>query len=84
MNPPLSGEIRAAKREGTKLQAATLSELCRVETIPREGPSGPSLGVVGEGSSPGRGFWSSPEPLRRRGGCMQRRPVSQLGKRAAQ
>ena len=23
--------------------------------------------LLGEGSSPGRGFWSSPEPLRRKG-----------------
>ena len=34
MNPPLSGEIRAAKREGTKLQAATKVNSTASKCIP--------------------------------------------------
>jgi hypothetical protein len=41
---------------------------------------GPSLGGFGEGRSPRRGFWSTSEPLRRRGDGMQGRLIGQLGR----
>src|SRR5487761_1797158 len=68
--------------EARRSEAAgrNVGELCRVERTTREGPSGPSPALLGEGSSPGRGFWSSPEPLRRKGGGMQRRSFGQLGR----
>jgi len=78
--PPASGEILASKRGEAKLQAVTRVNSAASKQFTREGSSGPSLGVIGEGSSPGLGFWSSPEPLRRRGGGMPRRLVGQLGR----
>ena len=40
MNSPVSSEIWATKRGGAKLQAATSSELCRVEKFSRKGGAG--------------------------------------------
>jgi hypothetical protein len=78
--PPTFIERWAAKRGEANLQAATLRERCRVENVSRKGMSGPNLDASGEGSSPRLGFWSTSEPLRRRGDGMQGRLIGQLGR----
>jgi hypothetical protein len=70
----------ASKREEANPQAATSRERCRVEKVTREGMSEPSLALLGEGRSPGFGFWSIPESLRRRGDSMRGRLIGQLGR----
>src|SRR5581483_767978 len=72
---------REAGRQGrwNELAGRNSNEPCRVESTPRKGPSGPSLGKLGEGSSPGHGFWSSPGPLRRRGDGMRGRSPGDWG-----
>ena len=59
------------------LQAVGKLNAAASRILSLKGPSGPR----GEGSSPGLGFWSSPEPLWRVGGVgMQRRPSNRLGR----
>ena len=79
-NPPASGEIRGVEARGGKPAGRNGNmNLCRVVKNSRKGPCGPSPDALGEGSSPGHGFWSSvcPESF---GGLAGESPVGVMTK----